>query len=54
MVDAVGAVAQVRTATHHPSAALLRPGRVTRLGGQVVVGAEPVRAPLPDVAGDVV
>ena len=49
---AVRMVAQERAALHHLAAPARRPGRVDAVGP--VVGGEPVRAPLPDVAGAVV
>src|SRR4051794_15156230 len=55
---AIRGVAEVRAAPHHPGRAVRRPLRVlTRaaaIGVGVEAGAEPVRAPLPDVPDDVV
>src|SRR5690606_36371858 len=50
---AVGGVAEVGPAAHHPRAPGRRPGRVVGAVGRRV-GGEPVGAPLPDVAADLV
>src|SRR5690606_22705190 len=51
---AVGGVAEVRPAPHHPVGAVGGPPGVVHRAGRVVAGVEPVGDPLPHVAGHLV